>query len=195
VAAEILVARMSLVYVTGISGSGKSAVCTELQRRGQEAHDTDADGYAVWVDCRTGRATAAGARADERTPGWLERHEYCLVPARVEELASRAEGRLAFLCGVAANEHDVWHLFSRVIYLAVDEPTLRHRLDTRTTNDFGKSSHELEQILEWHRVGEDQYRAFGALVVDASRPLGDVVDDLVDVATATARPREPRHVV
>jgi hypothetical protein len=44
--------RVPLVYVTGISGAGKSAVCHELKRRGYEAHDTDEENNAVWVNAR-----------------------------------------------------------------------------------------------------------------------------------------------
>jgi dephospho-CoA kinase len=173
---------MSLVLVTGISGAGKSAVCNELQRRGYEAHDTDRDRNAVWVDRETGEVTAEVAGASERPPGWLDRQEWRAPPARVEELAARAEGRLAFLCGATANEDEIWHLFSQTIYLAIDEETLRHRLHTRTTNDFGKAPHELAAVLEWHKVGVDQYRNFGAFIVDATQPLMNVVDDVIAIA-------------
>jgi hypothetical protein len=48
----------------------------------------------------------------------------------------------------------VWHLFSCVIYLAIDEQTLRARLGLRTSNDFGKASKDLEAILSWHKGAE-----------------------------------------
>jgi dephospho-CoA kinase len=35
---------MGLIYVTGISGSGKSTVRAELRARGFFAHDVDEDG-------------------------------------------------------------------------------------------------------------------------------------------------------
>ena len=105
----------SLVFVTGNSGAGKSAVYDELQRRGREAHDTDRDGNAVWVHRQTGAITPA-ASLSERPPGWIDEQEWCLVTTRVEELAGRADGRTAFLCG-AANDIDLLHLFSKVIYL------------------------------------------------------------------------------
>lgn len=37
---------MPLIYVTGLPGTGKSAVLHELQVRGFEAHGTDEDGLA-----------------------------------------------------------------------------------------------------------------------------------------------------
>ena len=105
-----------------------------------------------------------------------------MVPSKVQALAARADGRLVFLCGSTANEHEVWHLFSRVIYLAIDEQTLRDRLASRRSNDFGKAPHELEAILSWHQVGEADYREFGAVVVDATLPLHEVVDQVLDAA-------------
>jgi hypothetical protein len=53
-------------------------------------------------------------------------------------------------------------LVPRVIYLAIDEPTIRNRLASRTSNDFGEASQELEAILSWHKVGEADYLRFGA---------------------------------
>jgi dephospho-CoA kinase len=174
---------VALVYVTGISGAGKSAVCGELRRRGFEAHDTDQDENAVWVNRTTGQVTAV-AGADERSrPGWLEDQEWRVVPSKVQALAERADGRLVFLCGSTANEDEVWHLFSRVIYLAIDEQTLRDRLESRTSNDFGKAPKELEAILSWHQVGEADYLRFGAVVVNATLPLHEVVDKILEAAT------------
>ena len=178
---------MPLVYVTGISGAGKSAVCDELQRRGYDAHDTDREGNAVWVNHETGEITAKAAGLDDRPPSWLDHNDWRMVPERVQDLAARASGRLVFLCGSTSNENEVWHHFSRTIFLSIDEQTLRRRLSTRTTNDFGKSAHELAAILEWHKVGDDDYRSFGAVVVDATRPLTDVVDEVLRIAASKDR--------
>jgi dephospho-CoA kinase len=174
---------VGLVYVTGVSGAGKSAVRNELRRRGYEAHDADEDGNAVWVNRRTGEVTAvAGADARSR-PGWLSEQEWRVVPDKVTTLARRADGRLVFLCGSTANEHEVWHLFSRVIYLAIDEQTVRARVASRTSNDFGKSQAELEAILSWREVGEVHYLRFGAVIVDATLPLHEVVDEILGAAS------------
>ena len=36
---------MALNYITGPTGSGKSTICSELQRMGYTAYDTDNDGF------------------------------------------------------------------------------------------------------------------------------------------------------
>ncbi len=104
------------------------------------------------------------------------------MTSKVAALVDRADDRLVFLCGSTANEDEVWHLFARVVYLAIDEQTLRDRLASRTCNDFGKSPTELEAILSWHQVGEADYRRFGAVVIDATRPLHEVVDNILEAA-------------
>jgi hypothetical protein len=45
---------MPLVYVTGISGAGKSAIRGELIGMGYPAFGTDEDGYGIWLDKTTG---------------------------------------------------------------------------------------------------------------------------------------------
>jgi hypothetical protein len=47
---------MSLIYVTGLSGTGKSAILGELRARGYRARGVDEDGYADWINRVTGTA-------------------------------------------------------------------------------------------------------------------------------------------
>ena len=48
---------MPLIWITGISGSGKSAVRRELRDRGYVAFGTDEDDLAHWIDTETGEVT------------------------------------------------------------------------------------------------------------------------------------------
>jgi len=173
-----------LVYVTGISGAGKSTVCAELRRRGYDAHDSDEDGNAVWVDRSTGEVVGR-VDSSSRTHAFLERYEWRFNVLRVSALAERGNDRPVFLCGAAANEAQVWPLFRRVIYLAIDDDTLCHRLATRTTNDFGRSSYERDLALGWHHVTEDNYRRYGAAIIDGTLPAAEVVDDVLRIALDT----------
>jgi gluconate kinase len=173
-----------LVLVAGISGAGKSAVCLELQRRGHEAHDLDLDGNTVWVDRETGVVSPAAASRTAESTEWFDRHDWCVVPERIQGIADSAGRRTVFLCGMTKNEHEVSHLLARVVYLSIDATTIRDRVASRTTNDFGKADHELAAILAWHETAEREHREAGAVIVDATRPLGQVVDDVLRAATA-----------
>jgi hypothetical protein len=45
---------MGLFYVTGLSGTGKSAVLSELRGRGYHARGVDEDSYADWINRAAG---------------------------------------------------------------------------------------------------------------------------------------------
>lgn len=167
-----------LVYVTGISGSGKSAVCAELLARGYAAKDSDL-GISGWFRRADGDEVPTPPGDDFRTPEWYRLHEWRFSLERATQLAKQVEGRLGFLCGHAAGDAEIWHLFERVFLLHVDEATLRERLRTRTSNSYGKAPHELEQILSQHARFDDAYRRFGAHPLDGARPAREVVDELL----------------
>jgi len=171
------------VLVAGISGAGKSAVCVELQRRGHEAHDLDLDGNAVWVDRETGEVSPADASQSAESLDWFERHDWCLVPEKVRGIAERAGRRTVFLYGMTKNEYEVSHLFSRVIYLSIDAQTIEHRVRSRTMNDFGKADHELAAILDWREVAEREHQQAGAVIIDATQSLTQVVDEVLRAAS------------
>ena len=162
---------MTLCWVAGLSGTGKSTIVGELQRAGELAWD--ADDFSFWRDRQSGDAAEnpAGGRPD----GWLDRYAWVVDPRRVEQCRTDAEGRVGYLAGGSENEADVWDLFDTVIYLVADDATIRQRLGARTENDFGKTAAELDMVLGWNAVLEDHYRAAGAIIIDAGQPLPSVV--------------------
>jgi dephospho-CoA kinase len=174
---------MSLIYITGISGSGKSEVLKELQSRGYEAYGTDEHGIAAFYNNQTGEElTHPPTRTEDRTPEWQSRNTWKMSREKVEWLASKSKDKLVFLCGVAANEDEVWDLFSGVLALVIDDETLKQRIATRINNNFGKASHELESILKWQSLAEQIYKKFGVVMIDATQPIHAVVDDVLSKA-------------
>ena len=159
---------MPLVWVTGSPGVGKSTVCALLKSRGELAVDADWEGYNHWVDRTTGQIVA-----DPPYPvpaGWLERFAWKISRADVEALSAKVRDKTAFLCGSVENEVDVRDLYDLVVCLVADNETLRDRLETRTTNAFGKHPEELVAALGWNDGVESTYRRLGARIIDGRRP-------------------------
>ena len=78
--------------------------------------------------------------------------------------------------------------FDRIVALLIDEPTLRHRLANRTTNDFGKHPEELRAALARRDEAEMKYRRLGATIINASDPP-ETVTALVVAAADSSDPR------
>jgi shikimate kinase len=171
---------MILIYITGISGTGKSEVCKELKRLGYLAFDTDEDGISAWQDAN-GRWVDTPARDIWRTEEWQATHSWRYSRKRLENLAAQATDTTVFVCGTAANENEVWHLFSQVICLFLDdEAELQRRLSER--DGFGKEPHELAAVLSWNKTIKSNYIRYGAIMVDAGQRLEQVVNDVIKAA-------------
>ncbi len=174
---------VTLVWVTGSPGAGKSTACELLQGRGELAVDADWEGYNQWFDRASGQVVTAPP--DPVPAGWLDRFGWKISRHRVEALAAAARGKTAFLCGSVENEVEVWDLFDLVICLVIDDQTLRHRLRDRTNNGFGKHPEELAAALKWNPGNEASYRRFGAVIIDGTRPPAEVTNAIL-AASKTA---------
>ena len=167
-----------LIYVTGVSGTGKSALCAELVARGYDPRDADR-GIGGWFRIGDGVEVARPSVDGYRTQEWYAVHQWGYSVERVARFASEVSDGVGFLCGSGANENEIWPLINKPFYLDVDEATLRERLATRTSNDFGKTEYELRNILEWHRNMAANARRFGIEKLDASRPVVEIADELL----------------
>jgi hypothetical protein len=170
-----------LTFVTGLSGTGKSAVCDAMAEAGLQAFDIDL-GLACWQDRATGRVVELDRPSDGATAAFLADHDWVTPRPRVEAL--RALPGRVWLCGGCGNDDELWDLFDEVVCLVADEATLRHRLATRTGNDFGKAPDELAAVLGWLDTHAALYQGRGARLVDATRPLPDVVADVIGPVAA-----------
>ncbi|MEW2615812.1 hypothetical protein AB0937_37755 [Streptomyces sp. NPDC047880] len=168
---------MTLVWVTGNSGTGKSTVCGVLRARGYVALDADEDGFSGWIDRANGEVVTDPPYPVPR--GWLDRYGWEIVRERVMSLAEESRSRIAFLCGSAENEADVLDLFDVIVCLVIDEDVLRHRRATRTTNPFGQHPEELAAALMWNPRMRAIYERRGETIIDATEPVTEVVDSVI----------------
>lgn len=172
---------MSLIFITGIAGSGKSEVVKELKRRGYEAYDTDDDGFAKWQDHETGYIhPKSSVKKADRTEAFLKIHSWVVPRQELKKLWNRAKGNNLFLCGVASNETEIQDLFNIRFELVIDDKTLKQRLLTRTSNDWGKQPHELQHTLEVQSTLSKTLKNTDKIVIDATQSVTIVVDEILE---------------
>ena len=151
--------------IEGVSGTGKTTVCRELQRRGFQAINGDRE-LAYQGDPETG----------EPTEGVRHEHHLWRVD-QVRALIADRDQELTFFCGGSRNFDTFIDLFDDVFVLEVDLDTLNRRLDDRPADEFGHSGEQRDIVLRMHRTGED-VPSVGTLI-DATTPIASVVDDIL----------------
>jgi hypothetical protein len=151
--------------VEGVSGTGKTSVCRELNRRGYQAVNGDRE-LAYQGDPETGERTDTAA------------HEHHIWDVgRVRDLVADHEEPVTFFCGGSRNFAKFIDLFDEVFVLDIDLETLHRRLDQRPRDEWGSKPSERELVLRLHRTKED-VPGFG-VAIDATRPLPDVVGEIL----------------
>lgn len=155
--------------VEGVSGTGKTSVCRELQRRGFHAVNGDTD-LAYQGDPDTG----------EPISGAPSHWHHIWSVERVRKLVADRSDEVTFFCGGSRNFTHFLDLFDGVLVLEVDRKTLEQRLDRRGPDEFGGQEEERELVLRLHRTGDDSPR--GGTSIDATAPLEAVVDRILEIA-------------
>jgi thymidylate kinase len=151
--------------VEGVSGTGKTSVCSELDRRGFQAIHGDRE-LAYQGDPATGEATDTA----------LHQHHIWDVD-RVRALVADDRAPVTFFCGGSRNFPTFLHLFDEVFVLHVDLETLHRRLDQRPDGEWGSRPSERDLVVRLHRTGEDVPST--GIVIDARKPLTEVVDQIL----------------
>jgi adenylate kinase family enzyme len=162
--------------IEGVSGAGKTAVCTELQRRGYQAIHGDRE-LVYRGDPETGLPMAP--ETDTPTATWISEHQTWDVD-KVKTLVANQDDAATFFCGGSRNFAEFIDLFDGVFVLEVDLDTMNRRIDERVAldpTDFGGRPEERELAVRLHQTKEDIPR--NGIILDATRPLEQVVDEIL----------------
>ena len=160
--------------IEGLSGTGKTSVCDELQRRGYQAIHGDRE-LAYQGDPETGEPTA----------GSVHEHHIWRVD-KVMALAASQDHPVTFFCGGSRNFPKFIDRFDGVFVLEVDLDTLNRRLDERPDEEWGGGKPvERERIVQWHSTKDDVPK--NGIVIDATAPVADVVDEILRSIDATSQ--------
>ena len=161
---------MSRILLTGMSGTGKSSALAELGRRGHRVVDTGDPGwreYREYVES-----------SDE-----VHRGEWLWVEERITGLLDSDDGRSLFVEGCVRNQSKFYDRFNAVVLLSAPADVILDRVARRATNNYGKTPLERAMILDDLARVEPLLRARCTHELDASRPLVEVVADLIAIAS------------
>jgi dephospho-CoA kinase len=151
---------MPKVLVTGMSGTGKSAVLRILGERGHRVVDTDTDQWSRWVTSADG------------SPDWIWRED-----AVAALLDGHRQGSL-FVAGCKTNQRRLYSRFDHIALLSVPADVLLARIAARTSNPYGKHPAERASILRDLAEVEPLLRASATVEIDATAPLTQLVRQL-----------------
>jgi shikimate kinase len=144
-----------IVFITGMSGAGKSTALAELEGRGHRVVDTDYGGYAM------------------ETPDgqiWIESRITALLDGHTEGVL--------FLAGCVPNQGAFYPRFDAVVLLTAPLELLLTRASARATNPFGATPEDRHRIATDTAAVEPRLRATATTVIDTRLPPSAVADRL-----------------
>ncbi|MGE5334504.1 MAG: AAA family ATPase [Nitrososphaerota archaeon] len=168
--------------IEGVSGAGKTAVCTELQRRGYQAIHGDRE-LVYRGDPETGLPIAP--ETGTPTAAWMSEHHIWDVE-KVRALVANQEEAVTFFCGGSRNSSKFIDVFDGVFVLDVDLDTSLRRIAERVAldpTDWGGTPAEREITVRMYHTKEALPQ--NGIIIDATPPLARVVDEILRQCDAT----------
>ncbi len=155
--------------IDGGSGTGKTAVCNELQRRGYQAIHGDRE---FRINPKTDEATSGEIPGYDLPPLW--------DVVKVNALIANHEETITFFCGGCSNSSKFIDRLDGVFVLQVNDiDTVMRRIDERVLvdpTDWGGKQEEREIIIRAHQAKEAIQAGWA---IDATVPLESVVDEIL----------------
>jgi broad-specificity NMP kinase len=119
---------MSIIFITGLSGVGKTSVLSRLEELGYNVLDTDY-GYTkeIAVD-----ESIEKVLDEDKILKWIEMNKNSHL----------------FISGCYSNQGKLYKNFDNVVLLKADLKVMLDRIDKRTSNNYGKSFFEKADIID-----------------------------------------------
>jgi adenylate kinase family enzyme len=148
-----------------MSGAGKSTLLAGLAARGHMTVDTDHDDWTL----------PDGLWDSVRMSTLLADHDDICISGTVE------------------NQGEFYDRFEHVVLLSAPVDVLLARLRTRTTNSYGKSAQQQEDVRTYVTEVEPLLRRTATLELDGRRPAVELTD-IVECLLRQPRPESSRHL-
>ncbi|MBU3896592.1 MAG: AAA family ATPase [Nanoarchaeota archaeon] len=164
------------ILITGVAGSGKSAICKELKKLSYKAHDIEnIRGLFTMIDKTTGKPTKDYDNYDFKK---VKKHDWVCDKKKLKRLIKKNSG-LVFYCGIGSNTIDIIPFFDKVFLLKANRKNTCERLTKRTSNDFGRTAEVQKWIFTWKKWWEDKMIKRGAIVINANRDIKEITSNII----------------
>lgn len=168
------------ILVTGVAGSGKTAVCKHIRGLGYDAYDIE-ETEGMFEMYRKG--TREVFKDYENTPEKIKNADWICDVSMLKELLAKQEVDVAFYCGVASNMDDIMPLFSKVILLKASPEKIKERLSSREgTDDMGNTEESRQAVLGWKTWWENEMEKKGVITVNTDGSPEDIAKKIIDVS-------------
>jgi len=168
--------KRRIIYITGISGTGKTTLAKEFFKRGYCAVDIDEFSHWEHKESRELNHWSPGASRD-----FLENHEWVCDLDALKKVFKKNEKENVFVFGIVDKEKETFPLFDIIILLQISIETAFKRVDMRDNNDFGKGNTEKEWIKSWKDDFEKDLIAKGAISISTEDEINVVVKNIIDI--------------
>lgn len=159
--------------IAGVAGSGKSTLEKRFKQDGSVTIDID-DGFTEWRHAQTDEVLAY--TPDEE--GWHEVAEWVVKTDKLQAFFDAHSDEDVLVFGSFARMKTVIGMFTKLLLLEYpDEATARQRIAGRD-GGYGKHPHELTRILSYVEPYQQKMKAAGALSIDCTLPIDQVVETI-----------------
>lgn len=152
------------IFITAVSGSGKTTTCKALNELGYHAYDIeDIPGLFEWRDDKTGEP--AGDYRD--SVKFAKEASWICDRGKLKKIIDNEKSDLTFYCGAGSNIDEIWDLFDRVVVLRVSDKTTVERLSSRGPDEYGHTPEVREYVLSWKDKVEKDWLQKGGISINA----------------------------
>ena len=166
---------MRRILLTGMSGTGKSTLVSELAARGYRAVDLDSDAYSEWAPYTEYPGVP---EPDQPELEWIWRTD------RIRALLETEDADVLVVSGCASNMAQFYPRFDHIVLLSAPAAVIAERLASRTGNLYGKDPAELARVLGHIESVEPLLRRGATCEIDTRAPVEEVVRVVLSLVDA-----------